>query len=51
MVTFVRNCSVKLNFEAVLATYDHDANASEAVQKIPIDQKEYQRYSSCVIIY
>ena len=41
------------NFEAVLATsccYDHGAKASEAVQKIATDQKEYRKCSSCVII-
>ena len=41
------------DFEAVLATfccYDHGAKASEAVQKIPIDEKEYLKCSSCVII-
>ena len=40
-------------FEAVLATfccYDHGAKASEAVQKIAADQKEYRKCSSCVII-
>ena len=39
MVTFVRNC-----FKAVSVTfycYDHSAKASEAVQKITADQKEY----------
>ena len=37
MVTFVRNCLVKNDFEAVLAFFcccDYDVNASEAVQKI-----------------
>ena len=40
------------DFEAVLATfcYDHSANASEAVQKIATDQKEYHKCSLCVII-
>ena len=41
------------NFEAVLATfccYDHGAKASEAVQKIAADQKEYRKCSSCVIV-
>ena len=52
MVTFVRNCLVK-DFETVLATfccYDHGAKASDAVQKIARDQKEYRKCSSCVII-
>ena len=44
------------DFEAVLATfcrYDHGTNASEAVQKIAIDQKEYHKCfsASCVIIF
>ena len=40
-------------FEAVLATfccYDHGAKASEAVQKIAADKKEYRKCFSCVII-
>ena len=43
----------KNEFKAVLATfccYDHGAKASEEVQKIAIDQKEYRKYSLCVII-
>ena len=42
------------DFEAVLATfccYDHGAKASEAVQKITIDQKEYRKCSLCIIIF
>ena len=41
------------DFEAVLAIfccYEHGAKASEAVQKITTDQKEYRKCSSCVII-
>ena len=41
------------DFEAVLASfccYDYGANASEAVQKIAADQKDYHKCSSCVII-
>ena len=41
------------DFKAVLASflcYDHGARASEAVQKIATDQKEYRKCSSCVII-
>ena len=41
------------DFEAVLATfcyYDYGAKASEAVQKIATDQKEYHKCSFCVII-
>ena len=40
-------------FEAVLAAFfcsDYGAKASEAVQKIATDQKEYRKYSSYVII-
>ena len=39
--------------EAVLATfccYDHGAKASEAVQKIATDQKEYRKCFLCVIM-
>ena len=57
MVAFVRNFSVKMtlknDFEAVLVTfccYDYGANASEAVQKIGTDQKDYQKCSFCVIV-
>ena len=41
------------DFENVLATfccYDHGAKASEAVQKIAIDQKDYRKCSKCIII-
>ena len=41
------------DIENVLATfccYDHGARASEAVQKIATDQKEYRKCFSCVTI-
>ena len=41
----------KSDFEAVLATfwcYDYGVNASEAVQKMATDQKDYQKCISCV---
>ena len=41
------------DFEAVVATfccYDYGAKASEAVQKITADQKEYRKCSSFAII-
>ena len=44
---------VKNDFEAVLTTfccYDHGAKASEEVQKIATDQKEYRKCSLCAII-
>ena len=50
MVTFVLS---ENDFEAVLANfcwYDHGAKASEAVQKIATNQKEFRKSSSCVII-
>ena len=40
-------------FEAILATfrcYDYGPNASEAVEKIAADQKDYQKWSLCVIV-
>ena len=43
----------KNNFAAILATfcgYNYGANASEAVQKIANDQKDYQKSSSCAIV-
>ena len=53
LVTVVRNCLVKNEFEAVLATfccYDNCANAPEAVQKIATVQKEYHKCTLCVIV-
>ena len=41
------------HFQAVLATfccYAHGAKASEAVQKITTDQKEYGKCSLCAVI-
>ena len=35
---------------AILGCYEYGAKASEAVQKIVTDQKEYRKCSSCVII-
>ena len=40
------------DFETVLATfcrYDIGANASETVQRIATDQKDYHKCTSCVI--
>ena len=42
------------DFEAVLATlycYDYGGNASESVQKIATDLKDYHKCSSCIIVY
>ena len=47
MAIFVRNCLFK---RITLCYYDHGAKASEAVQKIAIDQKEYGKCSLYVII-
>ena len=41
------------DFEVVLATfccYDYGANASESLQKITTDQKDYHKRSSRVIV-
>ena len=41
------------DIEAILANacyYNYEANASEAVQKIAIDQKYYHKFSSCIIV-
>ena len=41
------------DFETLLATfccYDYGANASEAVEKIATDQKDYHKCSLCVIV-
>ena len=60
MSTTVKNggfCDELLNkndLEAVLATffcYDHGANATETVQQIATDHKEYRKCSTCVIIW
>ena len=40
------------DFDAVLAifrTYDHDGNASKAVEKIATDEKDYRKCSLCFI--
>ena len=48
MVTFVLS---ENDFEAVLANFSwYGAKASEAVQKIATNQKEYRKSSSCVAI-
>ena len=36
-------------FLATFCCYDHGAKASEAIQKIATDQKEYRKCSSCTI--
>ena len=41
------------DFEAVVATfccYDYGANASEAIERIATDQKDYHKCSLCVIV-
>ena len=45
MATFARNCSVKS-----FCCYNDGTKASEKVQKIATDQKEYHKCSLCVII-
>ena len=50
MATFARNCSVKNDFEANLATfccYNHRVKVFEEVQKIATDEKEYRKCSLC----
>ena len=37
MMTFMRNCLVKMTFLVILYCYDHGAKASEAIQKIATD--------------
>ena len=44
----------EIDYEAVLATFsyhDYGVSASEAVQKIATDQKDYHKCPSCVIVY
>ena len=49
-------CGELLNendFEAILATfccYHYDTNASETVQRIVTDEKDYHKCSSCVLV-
>ena len=53
MVVFCEEMISENKFQAVLATlcrYYYGANASEAVQKIATDQKEYRKCSLCVVI-
>ena len=48
---FCGELSIENNFDAVLANfccYDYGANASQAVQKINADQKDYHKCPSCV---
>ena len=52
-VAFCEELLCENDFEAVLATfccYDYGANASEAVQIIATDQKDYHKCSYCVIV-
>ena len=51
---FCKEMLSEIDYEAVLATfscYDYGVSASEAVQKIATDQKDYHKCSSCVIVY
>ena len=51
MVALKKELPNKNDFEAVLASfccYEYDVIVSEAVQKIPTDQKDYHKCSSCV---
>ena len=53
ILTFVKKLLIESDFEVVLATFcccDYGAKASEAVQKITTDQKEYRKCFSCIII-
>ena len=53
MVALGKELPNKNDFEAVLASfccYEYNAIVSEAVQKIPTDQKDYHKCSSCVIV-
>ena len=50
---FCEECFIENDFKAVLATfycYKYGANTSEAVQIIATNQKDYHKYSSCVLI-
>ena len=50
MVALGRHCLVN----AVLASfccYDYGVNASEEVSNITVDQKDYCKYFSCVIVW
>ena len=53
MVSFIEEFLSENDFEAVLANfccYDYGTNASEAVEKITTDQKDYHKCFSCVIV-
>ena len=48
----VKNSLVKMTLGclATFCCYDYGANASEAVEKIATDQKDYHKCSLCVIV-
>ena len=51
--TFCEDFLTEDDFEAVLAmfcNYDYGVNASETVEKMAIDQKNYRKCSLCVIV-
>ena len=50
METFVKNCLVEMTFKQFKPLPVVMNMASDAVQKIATDQKEYRKCSSCVII-
>ena len=53
MPAFSKKFLSQNEFEGVLAffcCYDYGANASEAVEKIAADQKDYHKWSLCVIV-
>ena len=48
----VKNCQVKMTFccLSTFCCYDYGTNASEAVQMIATDQKDYHKGSSRIIV-
>ena len=53
MAVFGKNFLSGNGFKAALAIfccYDFDANPSVAVEKIAADEKDYYKWSSCVIV-
>ena len=53
MDTFSEDFLSEDDFEVILAIfscYDYGVNASEAVEKIATDEKDYHKYSLCIIV-
>ena len=53
MAACIKNVHCGYDFDCVLAIfrpYDYGTKASEAVEKIALDEKDYPKYSFCFIV-